>query len=115
MNPLDLKKPRRNPKASFEYAGDEMQVCRPLAFSFVACTKAPVNVLWAPWTVLAGSYAVFSGALALRLLLVAFNCVSQNALWLESGRKSYVQSLNPGLFLAVFLVCLEQSKKNCAA
>ena len=37
----------------------EMKCRYPLLLGFVACTKAPVNVLWAPWTVLAGSYAVF--------------------------------------------------------
>ena len=70
--------------------------CRCLLWlGFVACTEAPGSSLWAPRTVSAGSHCCFSGALALRLPLVAFNCVLHNALWLGSGRKSRVQSLTP--------------------
>lgn len=92
--------PSRSPETQVETAKPHLSMmemkCRyPLLLGFVACAKAPGNALWAPWTASAGSHCRFSGALALRLPLVAFNCVSQNALWLESGRKSHVQSLNP--------------------
>ena len=57
--------------------------------------------------------AVFQGALALRLPLVTFNCVSQNALWLESGRKSHVQSLNPWPLPCCVSHRSRAKQKNC--
>lgn len=112
--------PSRSPETQVETAKPHLSMmemkCRyPLLLGFVACAKAPGNALWAPWTASAGSHCRFSGALALRLPLVAFNCVSQNALWLESGRKSHVQSLNPWPLPCCVSHLSRAKQKNCAA